>query len=143
MELSLGFSGPWLLFSRSVVSDSLRPHGLQHTRLPCPSPSPRLCRLMSIESVMPSNHLILCHPLLLLLSIFPSMCVYVSRLVMSDSCDLMDCSLPGCFVHGILQARILEWVAISFSSISIRIFSNESALHVRWPKDWSFSFSPS
>ena len=50
---------------------------------------------MSIESVMPSNHLILCHPLLLLPSIFPS----------------------------------------------IRVFSNESALHIRWPKYWSFSFS--
>ena len=53
-----------LLLSCSVTSDSLRPHGLQHTRLPCPS----LCflQLMSIESVMPSNHLILCRPLLLL-----------------------------------------------------------------------------
>ena len=50
---------------------------------------------MSIESVMPSNHLILCHPLLLLPSIFPS----------------------------------------------IRVFSNESALHIRWPKNWSFSFN--
>ena len=52
-------------------------------------------KLMSIESMMPSNHLILCHPLLLPLSIFPS----------------------------------------------IRIFSNESVLHIRWPKYWSFSFS--
>ena len=50
---------------------------------------------MSIESVMPSNHLIFCHPLLLLLSIFPS----------------------------------------------IRVFSNESDLHISWPKYWSFSFS--
>ena len=50
---------------------------------------------MSIESVMPSNHLILCHSLLLLPSIFPS----------------------------------------------IRVFSNESVLHIRWPKYWSFSFS--
>ena len=49
---------------------------------------------MSIESVVPANHLILCHPLFLLLSIFPS----------------------------------------------IRVFSNESALHIRWPKCWSFSF---
>ena len=64
-----------LLFSCSVVSGSLRPHGLQHTRLPCPSPSPGL-RLMSIESVMPSSHLILCHPLLLLPSIFPSIGVF-------------------------------------------------------------------
>jgi len=70
--------------------------GLQHIRFPCPSPNSRsLLKLMSIESVMPSNHLILCCPLLLLPSIFPS----------------------------------------------IRIFSNESALHIRWPKYWSFSFS--
>ena len=50
---------------------------------------------MSMKSVMPSNHLILCHPLLLLPSIFPS----------------------------------------------IRVFSSESVLHIRWPKYWSFSFS--
>ena len=47
-----------LLFIHSVVSDSLRPHGLQHARLPCPSLSPRVCSNMSIESVMPSNLLI-------------------------------------------------------------------------------------
>ena len=49
------------------------PHGLQHTRPPCPSPTPKL---MSIESVMPSNHLILCCPLLLPPSIFPSIRVF-------------------------------------------------------------------
>ena len=54
-----------------------------------------LLKFTSIESVMPSNHVILCHPLLLLPSVFPS----------------------------------------------IRIFSHESALHIRWPKYWSFSFS--
>ena len=54
-----------------------------------------LPKLMSIESVMPSNYLILCHPLLLLPSIFPS----------------------------------------------IRVFSNESAVCIRWPKYWSFSFN--
>ena len=85
--------GKILLFSCSVVSDSLWPHGLQHARLPCPSPSPGACS--HIESVMPSNHLIPCHPLLLLPSI-PS---------------------------------------------SIRVFSNESTLHMKWPKYWSFSFS--
>ena len=86
-----------LLFSRSVVFDSLRPHGLQHTRPPCPSPTPvAYSNSMSIESVMPSYHLILCRPLLLLPSIFPS----------------------------------------------IRIFSNELALRIRWPKYWSFSISP-
>ena len=74
---------------------TLRHHGLQHTRPPCPSPSPGACSNSSIESVMPSNHLSLCRPLLLLPSIFPS----------------------------------------------IRVFSNESTLHIRWPKYWSFSFS--
>ena len=54
----------------SVVSDSLQPHGLQHARLPCPSIC-SLFKLMSVESVMPSSHLILCCPLLLLPSIFP------------------------------------------------------------------------
>ena len=72
------------------------PHELQHARLPCPSfLSQSSLRLMSIESVMPSNHLILCRPLLLPPSIFPS----------------------------------------------IRVFSNESVLHMRWPKCWSFIFS--
>ena len=52
-------------FSHLVLSDSLRPHGLQHTRLACPSLSPRVC-IMTIESMIPSNHLILCGPLLLL-----------------------------------------------------------------------------
>ena len=56
------------------MSNSLRPHGPQHARLPCPSPT--LLKLMSIESVMPSIHLILCCPLLLLPSIFPSIRVF-------------------------------------------------------------------
>ena len=55
-------------FSCSVVSDSLRPHEPQRARPPCPSPTPGVHKPMAIESVMPSNHLILCHPLLLLLS---------------------------------------------------------------------------
>ena len=59
-------------FSRSVLSDSSRPHGLQHARPPCPSPTPEfVLKLMSIESGMPSNHLILCRPLLLWPSVFP------------------------------------------------------------------------
>ena len=78
------------------MSDSLRHHELKHARLSCLSPTPgALLRLISIESVMPSNHLILCHLLLLPLSIFPS----------------------------------------------IRVFSKESVLPMRWPKYWSFNFS--
>ena len=65
-------------FSCSVMSDSLLPHRLQHTRLPCPSSSQSLLRLMSIKLLMPSNHLILC-PLLFLPSIFPSIRVFSSE----------------------------------------------------------------
>ena len=86
-----------LLFSPLVLSDSLQPHELQHARLPCSSPSHRACKLIAIELVTRSNYLVLCHPLLLLLSIF----------------------------------------------LSIRIFSNESVCHTRWPKYWSVSISPS
>jgi len=50
-----------LFFSHSVMSDFLQPIRLQHARLPCPSLSQSLVKLMSIESVMPSNYLILCH----------------------------------------------------------------------------------
>ena len=60
-----------LLFSFSFVSESLQPCGLQHSRLPCPSPSPGACSNSCFVSVMPSDHLGLGHPLLLP-SIFPS-----------------------------------------------------------------------
>ena len=86
----------WVQFSRSVVSDSLRPQESQHARPPCPSSTPRVhSDSRPIESVMPSRHLILGHPLLLLPPIPPS----------------------------------------------IRVFSNESTLRMKWPKYWSFSFS--
>ena len=61
-----------LLFSCSVMSDSLPTPTLQHNRLPYPSLSRSLLKLMFTESMMPSNYLILCHLLLLLPSIFPS-----------------------------------------------------------------------
>ena len=80
---------PILLFSHSVMSDFSQTHGLQ------PTISWSLLKFMSMESVMLSNHLMLCCPLLLLPSIFPS----------------------------------------------IRVFSNELALPIKWPKYWSFSFS--
>ena len=66
-------------FSPSVMSSSLRPHGLQHTRHICPSPTPGAAQTMSIESVMPFNHLILCHPLLLLPSVFPSIRIFSNK----------------------------------------------------------------
>ena len=76
-------------FSHSVVSDSLRPHGLQHARLPCPSPTPGACiDSCPIESVMPPNHIILCRPLLLLPSVFPSIRVFYYIIIIGISLSL-------------------------------------------------------
>ena len=82
-------------FSGSDVSDSATPWTAARQASLSITSSKSLLKLMSIGSVMPSNHLILCHPLLLLVSVFPS----------------------------------------------IRVFSNESGLRIRWPNYWSFSFS--
>ena len=100
--------------------------------------SQSLLKLMSVESVMPFNHLILCRPLLLLPSVFPSIRVFSSLKggllslcscsVVSDSCDPMDCSPPGSSVHGIFQTRVLEWVAIAFSQASLSITNSWSLL---------------
>ena len=68
-----------LLFSCSVMSYSLRPHGLQHAMFPYLSLSPGVCSNVSIESMMPSNHLILCCPHLLPPSIFPSIGVFLNE----------------------------------------------------------------
>ena len=84
-----------LLFSCSVIWPSATPWTTAHQSPLSFTVSQTLLKLMSIEFVMPANHLILCCPLLLLPSVFPS----------------------------------------------IRVFSNESALRIRWPKYWSFSFS--
>ena len=84
-----------ILFCHSVVSDSATPWTAEHQASLSITNSWSLLKLMSIELAMPSNHLILCHPLLLLPSIFPS----------------------------------------------IRVFSIESVLLIRWPKYWSFIFS--
>ena len=69
-------------FSHSVTSNSLQPHELQHARLPCSSPIPGAYSNLSIESMMPSKHLILCHPFLLPLSIFPSIKHFFSESVL-------------------------------------------------------------
>ena len=84
-----------MFFSHSVVSNSLHPMDCSTPGFPVLHHLPELLKLMSIELVLPSNHLILCRTPLLLPSIFPS----------------------------------------------IRIFSSESALCIRWPNYWSFSFS--
>ena len=89
-----------------------------------------LLKFMAIESVMPSNHLIFCHLLLLLPLIFPSIPWKtewsVSHSVVSDSLQAHDCSPPGSSVRGILQTRVLEWVVIVSSRVS------------SWTRDWTW-----
>ena len=70
-------------FSHSVMSDSLQLHVLQYARLPCPKPTPRACS--NSCSLMPSNHLILCHLLLFPPSIFPSIRVFSKESVLCIS----------------------------------------------------------
>ena len=82
-------------FSHSVVSDSLRPHGLQYASLSITN-SQSLCKLMSIELVMPSNHLILCRPLLLP-PIFPSIRVFSNKSVLQLVRILSSYLMPYCF----------------------------------------------
>ena len=83
-------------FSRSAVSNSLRPHGLQHTRPPCPS---------------------------------PTLGVY------SNSC------LLSWWCHPTISSSVIPFSSCLQSFPNIRVFSNESVLHIRWLKYWSFSFS--
>ena len=97
------------------MSDSLRPHGLQHARPPCLSSTPRVYpKLTSIESVMPSNHLILCHPLLLLLSIFPSIRVFSNESALCHQVakvmelQLHNISLPN--EHPRLISFRMDWL---------------------------------
>ena len=82
LYLLWGFSS--VPFSHSIGSTSLRSHGLQHARPPLSITNSRsLLKLMNIKFMMPSNHLILCRPLLLLPSIFPNIGVFSKELVLS------------------------------------------------------------
>ena len=126
--------------------------------------SQSLLKLMSVEWVIPSNHLILCCPRLLPPSIFPSIRVFSNESVLHISCIISifwfffiffnlkkkkqkrcifgvggsDCCLPGSSVHGILQARTLDWVAIPVSRGSsqtrewTRVSHNAGRLFTIW-----------
>ena len=91
-----GITDCMVQFSHSVMSDSLQPHGLQHSRLPCPSPTPRAC---------------------------------------SNSCP------SGQWCHSTLSSSVIPFLLLPSVFPCIRVFSNESVFHIRWPKYWSFSFS--
>jgi len=81
----------FLLFTRSVMYDSLRPHGLQYVSLSCSSPSPGVAQTHAHWSVMPYNHLILCHSLLFLPSIFPSIRVFSGEFGSGPHSELALC----------------------------------------------------
>ena len=135
-------------FSRSVMSDSLRPHGLQHARLLTPWTAARqaslsftifqsLLKLMSIESVMPSNHFVLCCPFLLLPSIFPSIRVFpVNQLFASGGQSIR--ASASVFPKSIQDWFPLGWTGlISLQSKGLsRVFSNTTV----W-KHQFFSFN--
>ena len=103
----------------SVVSDSVRPHRRQPTRLPHPWDSPGKNTGMG------------CHFLLQCMKVKSESEVAQSCLTLPNP---MDCSLPGFSVHGIFQARVLEWVAIAFSAICQQIWKIQ-----QWPQDWERS----
>ena len=112
-------------FSLSVVSDSLQPQELQHTRPPCPSRSS--LKLMSIESVMPSSHLILCRPLLLLSSIPPSFRVFSNestlRMRWPKYWSFSFSISPSNEHPGPISFRMAGWISLQSKGLS-RVFSN-------------------
>ena len=121
-----------LLFSCRVTSDSATP-GLQHTRLPFPSLSLGVCSNSSIESVMLSNHLVPCHPLFLLPSIFPASGSFpVSQLFSSRvqsigaSASVLPIGIQGWFPVGltglILQSKGLSRVHFNTTQLKTNQF---------------------
>ena len=153
-------------FSRSVVSHSLQPHGLQHTRLPCPSPTPRVCS----NSCPPSPR---CHPTISFLireaylEVFhPGVELLGHVIVVQLLSHVQFFATPWTAAQQASLSFTISWSLLKFMAIesvilynhlilclpllllpsifsSIKVFSNEKALHIRWPKYWSFSISPS
>ena len=124
-HLSFDFSS--VQFSCSVVSNSLWPHGLQHQASLSITNSWSLLKLMSIESVIPSNHFILCRPLLFLPSIFPSITVFsVSQFFTSDDQNTGVSALASVLPMNIKSGFPLGWTGwISLQSEELsRVFSN-------------------
>ena len=107
----------------SVVSDSVRPHRRQPTRLPRPWDSPG------------KNTGVGCHFLLQCMKVKSESEVAQSCLTLSDP---MDCSPPGSSIHGIFQARVLEWGAIAFSELLFLNLKNTTT--TKKPTHWFSSY---
>ena len=116
-------------FRCSVLSNSLWPHGLQHARPPCPSPAPRAYSnsFMSIESVMPPNHLILCRPLLLSPSISPNIRVFSNESVLHIRWQSIGVSASASvlpmFIQDWFRLGWTGWISLQSKGLS-RVFSN-------------------
>ena len=108
-----------LLLSLFTVSDSVRPHRRQPTRLPRPWDSPG------------KNTGAVCHFL-------PQRMKVKSESKVAQSCptlrDVMDCSLPGSSVHGVFQARVLEWGASAFSHLTPSSLKNSDEGPIHLPR---------
>ena len=113
------------------MSNSLWPHRLQHIRLPCHSLSPRVCsNSYPLESVTPYSHINI-------MNILIAAAAAKSLQSCLTLCDPIDGSPPGSTVPGILQARTLEWVAISFSNawkwkVKVKLLSRVRFLATPW-----------
>ena len=116
-------------FICSLMYDSFQPDGLQHARLPRPIiNSQNLLKLMSVESVMPSNHLFLCRPLLLLPSVFSSIRVFAKRsqffssgghsIGVSTSASVLPINIQDWFPLG-----LTSWISLQSKGLS-RVLSN-------------------
>ena len=135
-------------FSYSVVSNSLWLHGLQHARLPCPSitNSQSLLKLIAIELVMPSNHLILCCPHPLLPSVFPSTRIFSSESVLHIRWPMywsFSFSIsPFNKSSGLISFRI-EWLDLLVVQGTLKsLFQHHSSKHQFFgtqPSLWSYS----
>ena len=125
--LQLKDKGCSVQFSHSIISDSLRPHGLQHSRAPCPSATPRAYSSSCPSSQWCHSNIILCHPLLLLRSIFPIIRVFLmSQFFVWGGQSIGVSASVSVFPMNIQDRFPLEWTGwISLLSKGLlRVFSN-------------------
>ena len=130
--------------SLSCVRLFATPWTSAHQASPSITNSQSLLKLMSIKLVMLSNHLILCCPLLLLLQSFPASGSFPRSQFFASGGQSIGVSASASVLPMNIQRRfplgLTGWISLQSKGLS-RVFSNNSVLHIRWPKYWSFSFS--
>ena len=136
----------FLQSSHSVVSNSLQLHGLQHATLPYPSPTPgscsNSCPWWVRESVMPSSHLILCHPLLLPLQSFPASGSFpVSQFFTSGGQSVgASASVLPVNIQDWYPLEWTGWISLQSTGLS-RVFSNTTVQKHQFFSTQAFSWS--